>query len=182
MVDVSRAKEIKHLMDANRFGASMTEMGRAILAKVRLADLMLVGIHRRGALIALRIAEQIEKETKNKPLIGMLRIELYNDNLTEKDSKPIVKEIDLPDGVEESTVVLVDDVLFTGRTLDAAVDVVKKHGARNVYSAVLVDRGHRKCQIDAEIVHTKVETKWEDQIKVELKEIDGHDGVLFLVG
>jgi len=145
------------------------------------SDLYLVGIRRRGVPIAERIARRIETLEGAPPLAGTLDITLYRDDLSTVGTNPIVnRRTDLPGGVENRNIILIDDVLYTGRTIRAALDQLIDFGRpRRVQLAVLVDRGkeHRELPIHADYVGKFVPTKKSEIIKVMLDDIDGEEGV-----
>jgi pyrimidine operon attenuation protein/uracil phosphoribosyltransferase len=141
-------------------------------------DLVLVGIQRRGVPLARRIAEAIAEHEGVRPPVGALDITFYRDDLSLVAQQPIVKGTDLPFDLNGATVVLVDDVLFTGRTIRAAMDALIDFGRpRAIRLAVLVDRGHRELPIRADHVGKNVPTSREEQVRVRLAETDGEDGV-----
>ena len=141
------------------------------------AGLALVGIQRRGVPLARRIAASIlENEGAQLP-VGALDIEFYRDD-ARLGHAPLVKGTDLPFDIEDATVVLVDDVLYTGRTIRAAMDALVDFGRpQAIRLAVLVDRGHRELPIRADHVGKNVPTSREEVVKVHIAEIDGEDGV-----
>jgi pyrimidine operon attenuation protein/uracil phosphoribosyltransferase len=143
------------------------------------AGLMLVGIQRRGVPLARRIASSIaENEGVDVP-VGALDITFYRDDLSLVAQQPIVKGTDLPFDLNGATIVLVDDVLYTGRTIRAAMDALVDFGRpRAIRLAVLVDRGHRELPIRADHVGKNVPTSREEVVRVHLEEIDDEDAVL----
>lgn len=143
-------------------------------------DLYLVGIRRRGVPLAERIADKIEALEGQRPLYGILDITLYRDDLSTVGANPIVNRTELEEDIENKIVVLVDDVLYTGRTIRAALDQLMDFGRpRKVQLAVLIDRGreHRELPIQADFVGKIVPTKQTEIIKVMLKEYDEVEGV-----
>jgi len=141
-------------------------------------ELVLVGIRSRGVPIARRLAALIEQHEGTSLTVGSLDITYYRDDLTKLAHAPIVKRSDLGPAVSGHTVVLVDDVLYTGRTVRAALDALTDHGRpRAVRLAVLVDRGHRELPIRADHVGKNVPTSREELVRVHLEETDGEDGV-----
>lgn len=144
--------------------------------------LVLVGIQRGGALIAKRIADEIEAFEGIRPPVGALDVTLHRDDLTRRGLAPTPAPTDLPD-VEGRVVVLVDDVLFTGRTIRAAMDALNDYGRpRVVRLAVLVDRGHRELPIRADMVGKNIPTQHGDDVRVLLAEEDGRDAVVVVPG
>jgi pyrimidine operon attenuation protein / uracil phosphoribosyltransferase len=142
------------------------------------SDLVLVGIQRRGVPLARRIAESIAAHEGGAPPTGALDITFHRDDRELRHGQPVVKGTEIPFELEASTVVLVDDVLFTGRTVRAAMDALVEHGRpRAVRLAVLVDRGHRELPIRADHVGKNVPTSREEVVRVRVAEVDGEDGV-----
>ncbi|WP_456413697.1 bifunctional pyr operon transcriptional regulator/uracil phosphoribosyltransferase PyrR [Oceanithermus profundus] len=141
-------------------------------------DLALVGIHTRGIPLAERLAALIERFEGVRPPVGVLDITLYRDDLSEIGVQPRVRETRIPWDVTGRPVVLVDDVLFTGRTARAALDALVDLGRpKRVYFAVLVDRGHRELPIRADFVGKNLPTSKSEVAKVKLRETDGEEGV-----
>jgi pyrimidine operon attenuation protein/uracil phosphoribosyltransferase len=141
-------------------------------------DLVLVGIQRRGVPLARRIGDAIAAHEGRRPATGALDITFHRDDLALREGAPVVKGTDIPFSLEGRTVVLVDDVLFTGRTVRAALDALVEHGRpQAVRLAVLVDRGHRELPIRADHVGKNVPTSREEVVRVRLAETDGEDGV-----
>lgn len=144
-------------------------------------DLVIIGIRSRGVPLAERIAEVIRKSEGVDVPLGILDITLYRDDLTTVAPQPVVKPTKLPDSIDGKLVVLVDDVLYTGRTVRAALDALIDFGRpRAVQLAVLIDRGHRELPIHADIIGRQVPTDRTEVIKVKIREIDGEDEVLIM--
>ena len=143
-------------------------------------SLIIVGIQRRGVQLAERIAAAIEKFEDVEVPVGTLDITLYRDDLTTLGTQPRVGETRIPIDIRNHNVVLVDDVLYTGRTVRAALDeLMMDFGrAKSIQLAVLVDRGHRELPIRADYVGKNVPTSKREIIKVQVNEIDGTDQVL----
>ncbi len=141
------------------------------------AGLVLVGIQRRGVPLARRIAAAIRDNEGAQLPVGALDIEFYRDD-ARLGHAPIVKGTDLPFEIDGATVVLVDDVLYTGRTVRAAMDALREFGRpQAVRLAVLVDRGHRELPIRADHVGKNVPTSREEVVRVRVREVDGEDAV-----
>ena len=139
---------------------------------------MLIGIQRRGVPLAQRIAAAILEHEGAVIPVGALDITFYRDDLSMVAQQPVVKGTELPSGVDARTIVLVDDVLYTGRTIRAAMDALVDFGRpQAIRLAVLVDRGHRELPIRADHVGKNVPTSREEIVRVHLEEIDGEDGV-----
>jgi pyrimidine operon attenuation protein/uracil phosphoribosyltransferase len=143
--------------------------------------LALLGIRTRGVPLARRIAQRIKEFEGSTVPVGELDITLYRDDLSAKQDQPIVRPTELSFSVRGKKIVLIDDVLFTGRTVRAAMDAVIDLGRpRTIQLAVLVDRGHRELPIRADYVGKNVPTALSEQISVRLTEVDGCDEVLIL--
>jgi len=139
---------------------------------------VLVGIQRRGVQLADRLAPLIEPHLPGPLRRGTLDITLYRDDLQGIGQRPVVRETRLPPGIDGATVIIVDDVLFTGRTVRAALDEIADFGRpQRVLLAVLVDRGGRELPISADVVGLTVATTAGDHVTVSVHEIDGHDAV-----
>ena len=142
------------------------------------ADLALVGIQRRGVPLASRLASAITEHEGVEIPVGALDITFYRDDLSLVAQQPIVKGTELPSGIDGRTIILVDDVLYTGRTIRAAMDALVDFGRpQAIRLAVLVDRGHRELPIRADHVGKNVPTSREESVRVHLEETDGEDGV-----
>ena len=140
--------------------------------------LALVGIQRRGVPLARRIAEAIRENEGAELAVGALDITFYRDDLSLVAQQPIVKGTDIPFPIDGRTIILVDDVLYTGRTIRAAMDALVDFGRpKAIRLAVLVDRGHRELPIRADHVGKNVPTSREEVVHVLLEETDGEDGV-----
>ncbi len=139
-------------------------------------QLVLVGMHTRGVPLARRLAAKVAQFGGPQIPVGTLDISRYRDDISCVDEQPTVKRTDVPDGVEGRSVVLVDDVLYTGRSVRAAMDAVIDLGRpRSIQLVVLVDRGHRELPIRADYVGKNVPSSRLDEIKVRLVETDGVD-------
>lgn len=142
-------------------------------------DLIIVGIQRRGVQLAERIAELIHQREGVEVPRGALDITLYRDDLQTIGPRPVVGETDLPWELEGKRVVIVDDVLYTGRTVRAALDELADFGRPDrIALAVLVDRGGRELPIHADIVGKKVDVASGERVDVLVRELDGEDGVI----
>ena len=156
------------LLDGEQMTRVMRRMAQEVVERNRgTTDLMLVGIRTRGVPLAEAMSEEIERSEGTAPLQGVLDITLYRDDLSTIGPQPVVKESKLPDGLDGRTVVLCDDVLYTGRTIRAALDALMDYGRpKTVQLAVLVDRGHRELPIHADYVGEQVKTSDTEVIKV----------------
>jgi len=168
-------------MDAGKIGRTLARLALEIVEKNKgTEDLALVGIRTRGVPLAERLARLIgEAEKRDPPPVGVVDITLYRDDLTSIAETPTVRSTAIPFRIAAKTVVLVDDVLFTGRTIRAAIDEVLDYGRpRAMRLAVLVDRGHRELPIQADYVGKVVPTRLTERVDVKLSEIDGLDEVV----
>lgn len=144
-------------------------------------DLYIIGIRSRGVPIAERIVRHIEEMEGATVPLGILDITLYRDDLTTIAPQPVIKPTKLPEPIDDKVVVLVDDVLYTGRTVRAALDALIDFGRpRCVQLAVLIDRGHRELPLHADVIGREVPTDRREVIKVKLQETDGDDEVLIM--
>ncbi len=172
----------KRLLDGPRMNRAIRRMAIEILEKNRgTQDLIIVGIRSRGVPIAERMAREIEEMEGHAVSSGILDITLYRDDLTTIAPQPVVKPTKLPEPIDDKIVVLVDDVLYTGRTVRAALDALIDFGRpKAVMLAVLIDRGHRELPIHADVIGKTVPTDADEVIKVKLVETDGEDEVLIM--
>jgi pyrimidine operon attenuation protein / uracil phosphoribosyltransferase len=145
------------------------------------ADLGLVGIRKRGVPLAQRLAQFIERIEKSPVPVGTLDITLHRDDLSLREPKPAVQKAEIGFSITGKNIVLVDDVLYTGRTTRAAMDALFRQGRpKKVQLCVLVDRGHRELPVEATFVGRKVQTTHQELIKVELRETDDTDRVMLV--
>jgi pyrimidine operon attenuation protein/uracil phosphoribosyltransferase len=144
-------------------------------------DLLLVGMRTRGVPLAKRLAANIEKFEKIKIPVGALDINLYRDDLSSLELRPIVQRTDIPVSIDGKSIVLVDDVLYTGRSTRAAMDALTDLGRpQSIQLAVLVDRGHRELPIRADYVGKNIPSSRQEEIQVQLVETDGIDEVAII--
>ena len=167
------------LMDSETMARVLTRMAHEIMERAgNLQDLILVGIRRRGVPLAQRLADVIEKVEDVRVPVGELDITLYRDDLSKLYDQPKVNNSKLDMPITGKTVILVDDVLYTGRTARAAMDAVMDQGRpAKIRLAVLIDRGHRELPIRADYVGKNVPTAQSEKIGVQMMEVDGGDGV-----
>lgn len=170
----------KEVVDAVTMKRALTRISYEIIERNRgLEDLVLVGIKTRGIYIAQRIAQRLKQLEDIDVPVGELDITLYRDDVKEKQEDPEVHSSDIPVNLEGKEVIVVDDVLFTGRTIRAAMDAVMDFGRpRRISLAVLVDRGHRELPIRADYVGKNIPTALSEEIIVEMEESDGQDRIL----
>jgi pyrimidine operon attenuation protein/uracil phosphoribosyltransferase len=169
------------LMDSERIGRTLTRIAHEIVERNRgVGDLALVGVRTRGVPIAKRLAAILRDITGHEVATGALDITLYRDDLmkTAVGPQPIVRRTEIPFSIDGRHIVLVDDVLYTGRTIRAALDALIDFGRPStIQLVVLVDRGHRELPIKADYVGKNVPTSRRETIHVRLAEIDGEDEV-----
>lgn len=173
--------EIKaNIMDEEKIKRSLTRISHEILEKnKKVEDIVLVGIRRRGVPLAKRLGQKIKEIEGVEVPIGILDITLYRDDLSQLKDKPVVRKTELPCEITDKTVILVDDVLFTGRTVRAALDALIDLGRpKSIQLAILVDRGHRELPVRADYVGKNVPSSRKEIIEVLLKEIDEKDMVI----
>jgi pyrimidine operon attenuation protein/uracil phosphoribosyltransferase len=170
------------VMDAERISRALTRIAHEILERNRgLADVALVGVRSRGVPIARRVARDLDAISGESMAVGELDITLYRDDLMRAavGPQPLVRKTAIPFSIDDRTIILVDDVLYTGRTTRAALDALIDFGRpRAIQLVVLVDRGHRELPIKADYVGKNVPTSRHESVQVRLREIDGVDEVL----
>ncbi|MEI5906103.1 bifunctional pyr operon transcriptional regulator/uracil phosphoribosyltransferase PyrR [Bacillus spongiae] len=169
------------VLDAPAIRRALTRIAHEIIEKNKgIENCVLVGIKTRGIYVAQRLAERIQQIEGQQIPVGEVDITLYRDDLTKKtkNEEPEVKGSNIPVDVTNQNVILVDDVLYTGRTVRAAMDAVMDKGrASQIQLAVLVDRGHRELPLRADYVGKNIPTSGTERIVVELVEVDSEDKV-----
>jgi pyrimidine operon attenuation protein/uracil phosphoribosyltransferase len=167
------------VMDSGQLGRALMRMAHEIIEHTEGAvDLALVGMQTRGVHLARRLADAIGRNTGQEIPVGALDVTLYRDDFRNRDKRPEVRPSDIPFDVDGRTLVLVDDVLFTGRTVRAALDSLMDYGRpRAIRLAVLIDRGHRELPIRADYVGQEIRTAEGQEILVRVREEDGEDAV-----
>lgn len=177
---MSESFEKAVLMDANAISRALTRISHEIVERNKgLENLVIIGIQRRGVPMARRIAGILESIESVRPPVGILDITFYRDDLSMLSAHPIVNGTDIPFDVNDKTIVLVDDVLYTGRTVRAAIEALFDMGRpASIQLAIMVDRGHRQLPIRADYVGKNVPTSNSESIRVELIEVDGEDRVV----
>ena len=170
------------LMSASEVERTLIRLAHEILEKNNgVEDLALVGIRRRGVPLAERLAKIIQRIERKPVLLGTLDITLYRDDLSTLGSKPVVQKHEMEIPVTGKSVVLVDDVLYTGRTTRAAMDALFRAGRpRRLQLCVLIDRGHRELPIEAAFIGRTVQTTENQIIEVKLREVDDAEKVLLM--
>jgi pyrimidine operon attenuation protein / uracil phosphoribosyltransferase len=170
------------LMSASEIDRTLVRLAHEVLEKTRdLDSLAFIGIRRRGVPLAQRLAAKIAALEKRNIPVGILDINLYRDDLSTVDFKPVLNGTDIPFSVQDKEIILMDDVLYTGRTIRAALDALFDHGRPAIVQLlVLIDRGHRELPIEARYVGRTVQTSDEEIIEVKLDEIDQMEKVLLV--
>ena len=179
---MSKWMEKAVLMDGDAIRRSLIRVAHEIVEKNKGgSDLVLVGIRTRGVPLAERLAAEIRRIEATPITFGVLDITLYRDDLSRLDYQPVVRETKLPGNINGKNVILVDDVLYTGRTIRAALDAIMDIGRpQTIQLAVLIDRGHRELPIRADYVGKNVPTSHRENVSVQLGEIDGEDRVVIV--
>jgi len=172
----------KSLMTAAEIDLALARMAAEIVEKLGpVEEFAVVGIRRRGVPLARRLCRRIEAAVKRPVPLGILDITLYRDDLTAIGNRPMLRETLIDFDIDGRSLVLVDDVLYTGRTVRSALDGLVDLGRpRRVQLAVLIDRGHRKLPIQADYVGKTVQTEEGDTVEVRLEEEDGEERVVLL--
>lgn len=168
-----------NLITSEDYKRIITRLAHEIIEKNRgIDDLVIIGLRTRGDFIADRISQKIKEiEGTNVPT-GYLDVTLYRDDFRTRLKQPDVQVTNIPFQIDEKSIVLVDDVLFTGRTIRAALDALMDYGRPSkIMLAVLIDRGHRELPIKADFVGKNVPTSIGEEVRVNIKEVDEEDGV-----
>ena len=179
---MSVIREKAQLMSASEIDRTLVRLAHEVLEKTQdLDQLAFIGIRRRGVPLAQRLARKIDALENRKVPVGILDINLYRDDLTTVDVKPVVSATDIQFPVQGKDIVLMDDVLYTGRTIRAALDALFDHGRPSrIRLLALIDRGHRELPIEAQFVGRVVQTGSEEIIEVKFQEIDSMEKVLLV--
>lgn len=169
-------------MSASEIDRTLVRLAHEILEKTDdLDSLAFIGIRRRGVPLAQRLARKIESLEKRPVPVGILDINLYRDDLSTVDVKPVVNSTEIPFAVLNRDIILMDDVLYTGRTIRAALDALFDHGRpARVQLLVLIDRGHRELPIEAKFIGRVIQTTPREIIEVKFQEVDGIEKVLLV--
>ena len=177
---VAEVREKSQLMSASEIDRTLVRLANEILERNNgLAGVVLVGIRRRGVPLADRLAKKMMEIEKTAPPVETLDITFYRDDLSTVAQKPVVQEVPSSYTVEGKTAILVDDVLYTGRTTRAALEALLDHGRpQRVDLCVLIDRGHRELPIQANYVGRVIQTSDTEVIEVRLREIDNQEKVM----
>lgn len=175
-MDQPRPKAV--IMDAQAMDRALTRIAHEVVERNEGADdLAVVGIIRRGETLANRLVDEIEKIVGTRPQIGSLDISFYRDDVMRAIS-PVLHGSNIPFDIDDTRIVLVDDVLYTGRTVRSALDALMDYGRpKCVQLAVMVDRGHRELPIRADYVGKNVPSSHEEDVRVCIRPLDDHDAV-----
>jgi len=178
----SSLREKAQLMSASEIERTLVRLAHEIIEKNDgAADLGLVGIRRRGVFLAQRLGAMIQRIEKTPVPVGSLDITLYRDDLSTLGPKPVVQKSEIGIPITGKNIILVDDVLYTGRTTRAAMDALFSHGRpKRVQLCVLIDRGHRELPVEAQFVGRRVQTTRDEIIEVQLRELDEAERVLLV--
>ena len=179
-----QTREKAQLMSASEIDRTLVRLAHEILERSSdLGQLAFIGIQRRGVPLAERLARKIQELERRAIPVGSVGIEQHRDDLSESDRRPKASPSGIPFDLNGKDVILVDDVLHTGRTVRAAIDALLAHGRpARVQLLVLIDRGHRELPIEARYVGRAVQTKRSENIDVRFHEIDGSEKVLLTEG
>ncbi|MFQ5869141.1 MAG: bifunctional pyr operon transcriptional regulator/uracil phosphoribosyltransferase PyrR [Candidatus Zixiibacteriota bacterium] len=174
------SEKLIQIMDEVAVARTITRIAHEIIERNGgVGDMVIIGIRTRGAILADRLASEIERIERVALPIGVMDITLYRDDVQNKLEQPLVQKTEILFQVADKIVILVDDVLFTGRTARAALDAIIDFGRpRSIQFAVLIDRGHRELPIRADYIGKSLSTTLEEKVVVKIKEEDGIDGVL----
>ncbi len=175
-------QEKTQILDADGIRRALTRIAHEILERNKgTGDLVLIGVRRRGVPLAQRLAALIKEIEGTAVPLGIVDITLYRDDLSKLDFNPVLRTTEVPFDINGKRVVLVDDVLYTGRTVRAALDALMDLGRPQlVQLAVMVDRGHRELPIRADFVGKNVPTSQREIVAVQMLEVDGRDQVLIM--
>ena len=170
------------IMTPDYIKRTLVRIAHEIVEQNKLTEhLMLIGIHTRGVPLAMRLAANIEGFRELRIPVGAIDISFYRDDSSSLNQKPVVRRTEIPTNIDDKFVVLVDDVLYTGRSTRAAMDAIIDIGRpQSIQLAVLIDRGHREMPIRADYVGKNIPSSRDERIKVKLKEIDGIDEVAII--
>ena len=174
--------QAKEVVDQVTMKRALTRITYEIIERNQtIQDVVLIGIKTRGIYIASRVADRLKQLEGIEVPVGELDITLYRDDKKESPAEAELHSSDIPVSLEGKEVILIDDVLYTGRTMRAAMDAVKDYGRpRKISLAVLVDRGHRELPTRAEYVGKNIPTAKTEEILVEMQELDGKDRIMIL--
>ena len=170
------------LIDEEGFNRTITRLAHEILEKNKGSrNVVLIGMRTRGENIAERIKQKIKEIDKSEPLYGVLDVTLYRDDFRTRLKQPEISVTNITINLNDRDIILIDDVLYTGRTVRAALDALMDLGRPStIQLCVMVDRGHREMPIRADFVGKNIPTSIDEEVQVRIKEIDGEDAVYLL--
>lgn len=173
-------KDKAQIMDAEGLDKTVARLAHEIVEKNRETEILaIIGIRTRGSVLAERLAEKIRQIAGKTIPVGALDITLYRDDLTTIAEQPVVHKTEIEFDIQNKVIVLVDDVLYTGRTIRCALDALIDFGRpKSIQLAVLIDRGHRELPVRADYVGKNIPTSQKEIIQVKMKEIDGSDEIM----
>lgn len=177
----SKPLNVRETIPADRVKEAIDQLTAMLLSKFdfKAGDIAIVGIYTQGAAIAERVAEAIRKKTRVEVPLGVLDITFYRDDIGKRGMSHIPVETRLDFEIDDKRIILIDDVLFTGRTTRAAIDELMDYGRpRSISLAVLIDRGHRELPIAADVVALKIQTRRDESVVVHLFETDHKDEIV----
>jgi pyrimidine operon attenuation protein / uracil phosphoribosyltransferase len=170
---------LHQIIDESGFERMLSRLAHEVLERnLGVGNLVIIGLRTRGEFVAQRLAEKIASIEGQAPPLGVLDVTLYRDDLRQHLRQPEIKATDIMFDISDRDVILVDDVLFTGRTVRSALGALMDLGrARSIQLVVLVDRGHRELPIRADFIGKNITTSRGEEVRVRLKEVDGRDGI-----
>lgn len=173
-------KEKATILDKEAMARALERIAHEIIEKAKpMEEIAIIGIKNRGAHLGKRLADIIKNIAGARPPVGALDITLYRDDLTQVSEQPIVHATEIDFDIEDKKIILVDDVLYTGRTIRCALDALIDFGRpRQIQLTVLIDRGHRELPIRADYVGKNVPTSAKEVVEVRVSEVDGRDEVV----
>ncbi len=173
-------KEKAKILDKNSMDKTLERIAHEIIERVKsVENIAIIGIKNRGAYLGQRLAARLEQIAGRSVLVGALDITLYRDDLTQVSEQPVVHATEIDFNIDKMQIILVDDVLFTGRTIRCALDALIDFGRPSqIQLAVLIDRGHRELPIRADYVGKNVPTSLKEVVEVRLEDVDGKDEVV----
>lgn len=176
----SKVPRTKRILDAKEMDRALSRMAHEIVERNKgIENLALVGIRTGGVPLAMRLADKIKAIEGSAPDVGILDITLYRDDWSRLSLHPIIRKTEIPFSIDDKVIVLVDDVIYTGRTIRAALDALMDYGRPGkIELAVLVDRGRRELPIQPDFTGILIKTAPKEHVNVYLKEIAGRDEVL----
>ena len=175
-------KEKAQILDKEAINKSLMRISHEIIEKNKaIQDIALIGIRNRGVFLAKRLAKNLQEISKVEVPVGILDITLYRDDLTAIGAQPVVHKTEIDFDIEDKIIILVDDVLFSGRTIRAALDELIDFGRpAQIQLAVLVDRGHRELPIRPDYVGKNIPTSLKESVEVRLEEVEDKDEVVIV--